>query len=166
MLDLNQACISKGSPPLAFACLLCRVDYPKLEVPLSISPPKRIGWTEGADQLLNRYHASAETEAIDMMHLRLFLQGLRICTCNTSFGISMHTESQIIHTHHMTVISCTQKHHSNNTGASATTMAFTLAATRLCRSQCAAWTALHTSRSAISSEVCLVRMYPVSTELS
>lgn len=39
----------------AFACLYCRVEYPKLDVPLSISPPKRIGWTEGADQLLNRY---------------------------------------------------------------------------------------------------------------
>ena len=39
---------------------LCRVQYPKLEVPLSISPPKRIGWSEGADQLLTRsvYHLS------------------------------------------------------------------------------------------------------------
>ena len=34
--------------------MLCRVHYPKLDFPLSISPPKRIGWTEGADQLLTR----------------------------------------------------------------------------------------------------------------
>lgn len=34
--------------------VVCRVQYPKLEVPLSISPPKRIGWSEGADQLLTR----------------------------------------------------------------------------------------------------------------
>jgi hypothetical protein len=34
--------------------MLRRVQYPKLDFPLSISPPKRIGWTEGADQLLTR----------------------------------------------------------------------------------------------------------------
>ncbi|DBA87177.1 TPA: hypothetical protein ACH3X2_005181 [Trebouxia sp. C0005] len=41
---------------------IIRVHYPKLESPLSITPPKRIGWTEGADQRLTRSDQFIELE--------------------------------------------------------------------------------------------------------
>ena len=51
-----------------------RVQYPKLDSPLSVSPPKRIGWSEGADQQLSRL-------ALHTIHVVMLLHCLIMRCC-------------------------------------------------------------------------------------